>query len=254
MRLLLHSLAALGIASATAPATSAQVTIDREIVSLNPSNPTERFANVVVRNTGAVSLQGTVQLEDWDVDAQGTSHWRKSGAVAGSCGRRVTVSPATLTIAPGEQHVVRIAVNADAHFAAECWSAAVVQLTSATASPNSSDSIATTRSTVPLYVTPNGMVVDGELTDMYVKSDSLEVVFKNVGKQRVYIVGEVHIQKTDDARVATIPLAEATVLVGATRRLRIAMPMLPRGHYTVIALVDFGGDELTAVRADLEMK
>lgn len=250
MRPLLPSLAVLAVFAVATQTAHAQLTIDRDIVMLNPANAAERIADLVVRNTSAARVNGSVQLEDWDVDAQGLSHWRKNGAVAGSCGNRVTVSPSALELAAGEQRTVRISVKTDARFDSECWSAAVVKMASAVRS----DSLANERKTVPLYVTPSGLSVDGELSDMYVKGDSLEIVFKNTGKQRARIIGEVHVQASDDSVVTAIPLEEATVLAGATRRLRVAMPKLPRGNYVLLAIVDFGGDQLTTVQAALEMR
>lgn len=254
MRILLPSLAALALLSAAANSAHAQITIDHEIVTLNPASASERVADLVVRNTGAAAISGSVQLEDWDVDAQGTSHWRKNGVVAGSCGSRVTVSPSALQLAAGEQRTVHISLKSNAHFDAECWSAAVVKLSNGKGGASSNDSLTNIRKTVPLYVTPSGLSVDGELSDMYVKDDSLEIVFKNTGKLRAKIIGEVHVQSSDDSLVTTVPLEEATVLVGATRHLRVAMPKLPKGTYVLMAVVDFGGDQLTTVQAALEMR
>ena len=62
------------------------------------------------------------------------------------------------------------------------------------------------------------------------------------------------VQFMNDSLVRTALLEEATVLVGATRHLRVAMPKLPHGSYVLIAVVDFGGDQLTTVQAALEMR
>lgn len=250
---LLPAVAALAFVRA-AQSVSAQITVDRESVVLNPANSGERMADLTVRNTGVTSTQVSVQLEDWDVDAQGASHWRKAGAVAGSCGRRVTVSPAALALAPGEQQVVRVSLKSDAKFEAECWSAAVVRSANTGSSKSKSDSAPNVQNTVPLFVTPSGLSVDGELSDMFVQGDSLEVIYRNTGKQRTNIVGEVQVQTPDESVVLTVPLDSATVLVGATRRFRVAMPKLPKGKYVLVALVDFGGEQLTAVQAALDMR
>jgi len=245
-------LAALALLSAHAQFASAQITVDRQTVLLNPANAGERGANLTVRNTGSATAQLSVQLEDWDVDAEGASHWRKAGAVAGSCGRRIAISPAALQLAPGEQQVVRVSLKSDAKFDAECWSAAVVRSTGAPKAKH--DSATTVHNTVPVFVTPSGLIIDGELSDMYVKDDSLEVIFRNTGKQRTNIVGQVQVQTPDASIVVTMPLESATVLVGATRKFRVAMPKLPRGQYVLVAMVDFGGEQLTAVQAALEMR
>lgn len=250
----LPSLAALALLSAAAQSASAQITVDRETVILNPANAGERAADLTVRNNGAANMQVSVQLEDWDVDAQGASHWRKAGAVAGSCGHRVTVSPAALQLAPGEHQIVRVSLKNDAKFEAECWSAAVVRSANTGAAKATTESAAIVQSTVPLFVTPSGLSIDGELSDMFVTGDSLEVIFKNTGRQRTNIVGEVQVQTSDESVVLTVPLDSATVLAGATRRFRVAMPKLPKGKYVLVALVDFGGEQLTAVQAALDMR
>ena len=253
MRHLLPRLAALVILAAGPQSAHAQITVDRESVTLNPATSSERVAELVVRNGGLSAVTGLVQLEDWDVDAQGASHWQKNGAVAGSCGKRVAISPSVLRLGAGEQQIVRVSLKTDARFDAECWSAAVVKVASAKGGAVTS-SATNSRTTIPLYVTPSGLRVDGELSDMYVRNDSLEVVFRNTGKLRARIVGEVQVQAANDSLVTAIPLEEATVLVGATRHLRVAMPKLPRGSYVLLAVVDFGGDQLTTVQAALEMR
>lgn len=252
MRKFLPRLAIAALLTMSAQSIHAQIVVDREIVSLNPNSSAERTATVMVRNSGMAPVAGSVQLEDWDVDARGASHWRKRGDVAGSCGKRVEVSPATVQLAPGETRAVRISLKPNAQFAAECWSAAVVRVGAEGA--KDADRAEASRTTVPLYVTPSGLSVDGELSDMYVKGDSLEVVFRNTGKLRARIVGEIQVQTPDDSVVTTVPLEEATVLMGATRHLRVPMPKLPRGSYVLMAIVDFGGDQLTTVQAALEMK
>ena len=228
-----------------ARAAHAQLAIDREAVMLNPTLPAERVAEFVVQNSGAALLQATVNLQDWEVDARGTSHWRKAGHVAGSCGDRVSVSPRVLRLAPGERQTVRVTVTGTARFDAECWSAAVVKPLESSAQASTS---------VPVYVTPAGALVNGEVQDMFVKGDSLEIVFANTGNVRTDIVGEVQLRGANDAVVVAVPIENATVMAGATRRFRVAIPKVARGKYTLFAVVDFGGAELTAAQAEFEIR
>ncbi len=228
-----------------AQAAHAQIAIDREAVLLNPTQPAERVAQFVVQNSGVVQMQATVQLEDWEVDARGTSHWRKAGRVAGSCGNRVSVSPRVLHLAPGERQTVQVTVSGGARFDAECWSAAVV-------TPTAASALATT--SVPVYVTPSGTTPEGEVRDMDVKGDSLDVLFANTGNVRTEVVGEVQVRNAADSLVMTIPIEATTVLAGATRSFRFAMPKLARGSYVLFAVMDFGGAELTAAQAALEIR
>lgn len=97
--------------------------------------------------------------------------------------------------------------------------------------------------------------IDGEVTDMYVKRKQLEVVYKNTGAVATEILGEVQVRDAEGELVATVPLVEARrVEAGRTEKFRVAMPELPPGSYTIYAVVDFGGPELTAAEASLEIR
>ncbi len=228
----------------------AQLSVDRESLQLNPSRAAARVAEFVVENGSAAAMRATVQLEEWDVDARGTSRWRRTGQVAGACGDRVAVSPNVLQLAPGDRQVVRVWVRGGARFDAECWSAAVV---TPAAAPSSSDT-APAPAAIPVYVTPSSAATDGDVRDMFVKGDSIEIVFVNTGSVRTEIVGELQVRTPDDSLVLALPFAQETVLAGATRRFRIAMPTLSRGAYVLFGVVDYGGAALSAAQAALEIR
>lgn len=97
--------------------------------------------------------------------------------------------------------------------------------------------------------------VDGEVSDMFVKGNSLEVRYRNTGTTATEIVGEVQVRDGDDSLVAAVPLVEGTrVDAGKRKTFRVAMPSLPPGRYTMYAVVNFGGDTLTAAQAELEIR
>lgn len=97
--------------------------------------------------------------------------------------------------------------------------------------------------------------LNGEVRDMVRKGDSLEVTYKNTGTKAAAIVGEVQVRSGDDELVTTVMLADSLIVkAGATQRFRVAMPKLAKGHYTLYAVVDFGGDAMTAAQAALQIK
>ncbi len=97
--------------------------------------------------------------------------------------------------------------------------------------------------------------VDGEVSDMTVKGKSLEVRYRNTGTLATELLGEVQVRTTDDSLVATVPLVESLRLeAGKRQTFRVPMPDLPPGKYTIYAVVDFGGHELTAAQAALEIR
>jgi hypothetical protein len=99
------------------------------------------------------------------------------------------------------------------------------------------------------------LTVDGEVSDMFVKGKSLEVRYRNTGTTATEIVGEVQVRLGDDSLVVAMPLVEGKrVDAGKRETFRVAMPALPPGKYTIYAVVNFGGEALTAAQAELEIR
>jgi len=122
----------------------------------------------------------------------------------------------------------------------------------AQASPNSQAGVAS--GTTSISVDPPAER-DGEVADMYVKGKQVEVLYRNTGRTATSILGELQVRDRDGELVATATLVEGrTVGAGRSEKLRVAMPALAPGHYTLYAVVDFGGESLTAAEAALEIK
>jgi len=97
--------------------------------------------------------------------------------------------------------------------------------------------------------------VDGEVSDMFVKGKSLEVRYRNTGTTATAIIGEIQIRVGDDSLVVAVPLVEGKrIAAGRRETFRVPMPALPPGKYTIYAVVDFGGESLTAAQAELEIR
>lgn len=98
-------------------------------------------------------------------------------------------------------------------------------------------------------------VVDGEVSDLLLKGKQLEVRYRNTGSIATLIVGELQVRDIYDEVVLAVPFAEARrVEAGRAEKFRMAMPLLAPGHYTLYAVVDFGGEQMTAAQAALEIK
>jgi P pilus assembly chaperone PapD len=231
----------------------AQIAVDRGDVQLRPGRIEDRVAIINVRNEGTEAVQASVLLEDWDRDEKGTNRWFKAGSVAGSCGERLTIFPRAMQLAPGQTQAVRVVLDSSATIDAECWSAAVVQVARA-GTANGRSAQFNIRTAVKLYVTPPGLPVGGEVTDILVDRDSVDVLYTNTGKRHGVASGRVEFRSADDRISATLALPDIYVLPGTTRRVKVAIPKLSVGRYVVLAVVDFGGDELAAGQAELEVR
>ncbi len=115
----------------------------------------------------------------------------------------------------------------------------------------------------PSGAAPNGSpsivarpdTVDGEVSDVVLKGKLLEVRYRNTGTVATELLGELQVRAEDDSLVATVPIVESVrIEAGKRQTFKVAMPELPPGKYTLYAVVDFGGRELTAAQAALEVR
>ncbi len=133
-----------------------------------------------------------------------------------------------------------------------CFASAQVwaQTSPGTVKGASSEVIAPVTSTIP--------TIDGKLRNVVItgaKGDSIEITYANTGTVATAIVGEVQLFVSEDEVVATVPFADAQIIrAGATQRFRVAMPKLAKGRYTLIAIVEYGGETMTAAQATLAIR
>lgn len=97
--------------------------------------------------------------------------------------------------------------------------------------------------------------IAGEVRNMVIKGDSIEITYANTGTTPTTIFGEVQVHVNEDEIAASLPFADdVTIKAGATQRFRVAMPKLAKGRYMLLALVEYGGENMTAAKATLDMR
>lgn len=96
--------------------------------------------------------------------------------------------------------------------------------------------------------------IDGEVSDLVLKGKQLEVTYRNIGTVSTTIVGELQVRNEDGEVVSAVPFVEGRRIdAGKTEKFKLAMPPLAPGKYVLFAIVQFGGPEMAAAQAELEV-
>ena len=82
---------------------------------------------------------------------------------------------------------------------------------------------------------------------------ALDVAFHNSGSRQTETRGTVEVRRLDNSIVSRIEVPAFPTLPGATRRLEVPIPTLPTGKYVLLAMLDYGGQEIAAGQASLEV-
>jgi hypothetical protein len=171
-----------------------------------------------------------------------------------------------MSLDPGAAQSIRVTVDSALAPPTECWAAAVVE----TARPGMQGGQRVTyvlRTAVKIYVQRQGLRADGEITDLQTtmadtaaardtadSAHDIELAFTNTGARHVVAQGSVEIRRLDNSLAARVAIPDIYALPGACQVTRIRVPKLAKGRYIVLALLDYGGDEIAAAQIEYEVK
>ena len=255
---------------------AAQLLVDPlEVTILAPG--TDRVAaSFSLTNTTDAPVQATVSRSDWDRVENGDNRFLPAGSTGKSCGQMLSVSPLSLRIEPHTSRVVRLAVQTNAALSRECWDIVFVEEVPQRAATKGNSLQYIFRTGIKVYVAPPGLPRDGaienmEIVDAVAKASGnparpastaatpakkqVAIRFHNTGGMHVIAKGHLEFRRLDNSLAREVPIEEFPTLPGATRRVLVDIPPdLAAGDYVVLALIDFGGNELVAGQIDYQAK
>ena len=255
------ALAAVAVAASCQPALAlAQISVeDLELrfvsASASQAASTHSFR---VNNSGDAPVQATISLADWDRSDTGQNRYFAAGSQSTSCAARLGVFPMVLRIEAHASEDVRVSLKDAA--AESCHSILFVETPPPPATARGASLTYRLRYGVKVYVEPDSPLVGEIVSSALVASapgsaraDSLEIIYRNPGNRQSLTSGEIQVRRPDDSVAARIPIGEFPVLPGASRRLRLPLPTLAAGRYIVLALLDFGGDDVVATQIEWDV-
>lgn len=256
------ALVALGLCGLAAPA-RAQIAVNKTEMVFHALPGEVKTVLINVHNEGSQRVQAVIRLEDWDRAPDGTNNWYQYGTKPGSCGQILSVFPLTVSLEPDAAQNIRVSLDSSATIDHECWAGAIVE----TVQPRTVDgrNVAyVIRTATKIYVQPPALAMKGEVVTLSIgatKADSAgdagsEVLleFENTGAKHLTTPGEVQFRRADNSIAATVKLPTLYTLPGAKSTTKIAVPKLAPGRYIVLAVLDYGGDELAAGQIEYEAK
>jgi P pilus assembly chaperone PapD len=251
----------------------AQLVIDRLDLAVTPVVGRRVAASIGVTNSSAVPVQAMITRGDWDRDETGDNRFLPPGTTGRSCGDILRITPITLRLDAGSTDSVRVIVNGTPVDRKECWDIIFIEQRIAQSPEKGSALIYQFRTGVKVYVVPPGLIRDGAVESMRVEdaarlataiagerptrdaSRAVVVDFRNTGGVHLLAKGSIEVRRPDNTVVTELPIAEFPTLPGALRRIRVTIPSdLPADRYVLLALIDFGGEEIAAGQLELDAR
>jgi len=239
----------------------ASFSVDRQFIQLSAAPGQELMGSFRVYNRGDEPIPIRIVPVDYTTDEAGRTVTPPAGTTARSLLPHLVVSPTVFTVEPGGYTEVRYAVRVPEDLEGSYWIAFLTRR--ADDQPSSVEERGGGGVTVRfqfhvVYRTLMVLTVTGteqpagRITGLRVaEADdgfSFEVDLANEGNALFRGTGHVEIRDAQGNTVRRTPLRALFVLPGQTRTLSVTRPVggLAPGEYIALAIVDFGGDYLTA--------
>ena len=231
----------------------AQLAVDRLDMVITPVDGQRTTGVIVVTNQSDRLQQATLLREEWNRSESGDNRFLPVGSTGASCGERLTFSPAVLRLEPGASERVRVSMNGAPAQGRECWDAISIEQVLHRTQPAGISVQYRFRTAVKIYVTPPGLSREGAIEDMrFEQKRRISIQFRNAGGIHLLAKGHLEFRRADNSVAARAPIAAFPTLPGAVRRIALDVPReLPKGEYIVLALIDFGGEEIAAGQIDI---
>jgi P pilus assembly chaperone PapD len=260
-------LAALAAWPATA---SAQLTIDQLELQLDPRSADRKVGVFSITNEGSEAVQVALHAEDWDRAESGENRFFPLGSQPHSCGEKLSVFPLTMRLDPGATGQVRVSAAGLADSSDACWQIVFAETARPPRPAGAQRAILyVVRTGVKVYVERSGLPKDGAVEDVAIAAHPLPnghpgaptatasrdvvIAFRNTGGVSLRTTGRVELRRGDNSVAGSATIAEFPTLPGARRVVRVALPELPPGKYTALAMLDFGGSEIAAGQIDVDV-
>lgn len=214
----------------------------------------------IARNELDVPETFAVYPGDWDRDEAGGNRFYPPGALPRSLARWLAVSPASVTLGPGETREIRgvLSVPKEAT-TGTYWGIVFVHGEPRPVQQQGTTVMVAKRIGIKIYATVGLAPPKAEVRKVEFRGLNplwLVVEFANTGLINLREVRmEVQIFDTRGERLARVESAPVPCLPGAARKVAVETELRPPpGTYLVVARVDIGGAEILAAQAYLRVR
>lgn len=224
-------------------------------------------------NTGEEAVSIKISTKDFIKGLYGEERQVEPGTVKRGCAGWIRISPQKLDLAPHETRVINFSMTIPMYGKGTYWGNILVSQVS---KPTLSKTIKKGKTSFQIFALQDMLIrvlenvpgteqKKGVITDISVKDQktggmtTIEVVFENQGNSLLKCNGQIQVRNENGETVRTISLeyghAPFTVYPDGKRIVYGHIKeKLPPGDYILLAIIDYGGEDLVAGEMEFEVK
>jgi P pilus assembly chaperone PapD len=217
----------------------------------------ERGTDMIsVANEGSAPTRLKVSIEDWILSKEGSPVFMKAGGNPYSCVEWIRINPVDFRVSPGQTREVRYTITVPQGIPDGGYRAALIFGTAPDAVPGEKNrSVQVTGRIVTIvYVvvgkpSPAGHA-DGLKTTLRKDGVDFLLSLRNTGKVHFRTKGSLTVKDSNGQKVLDVGIPDVPVLPESEREIKISSgKSLPKGSYSVLAVIDIGNKDLIGAEA-----
>lgn len=246
---------------------SAVISVSSMLIELEIPPGETYIGSLRINNPGQELEEVEVRVADWNMTADGLTHFFKAGTLPQSLARWIEFSPIRFELKGGETREVKYIVTIPEGEEGTHWAILFVKGSPKLFTEKSEKGQFIVRTSfgfgIKIYQTdPNMATREGRITNMDIvktgerSSLKVKLEFENTGDVHVKAKGRVGLRDEMGETVDQIEIKRFHILPGTKRILELPYEeeKLSRGKYLALAIIDFGGDYLVAAQRKFEIK
>jgi len=216
-----------------------------------------------VRNRGEETIALKVYTGDFLIQPDGTEAFLEAGAIERSCSKWITASPEEFELAPDESKAVRFEITIPPEKSGSYWGMIFIEQTNkptlktAQKGQQQFNILSFQRVGVRIYEdTPGSKIGEGKIVSVIVgdgqKDEFMKIglTMQNNGDLILKCKGSVDIKDDKGETVESVQVNEFNCYPKSSRLVSVALKdKLNAGHYSALAVIDYGADFLVAGEA-----
>ena len=260
-----YSLALLSFALLTIPfKANASISVTPQDIKLDVSANDTHQASFTVNNTSDMPVNVSIKLTDWMLTQSGEFKYSPAGSLKQSCADWIRINPVDFLLAPKASQQVAYTINTPSKMTGSYWGMIDVGSSPVSAGSNEQGVAIQVALTIGMQV----ILKDPQSTEHTAELIGIEIIeptetrprrvavnVKNSNNGHVFVLGKFEIRDMSGNIVAREETAYRFLVFPYSSR-TFQHPLktkLPQGTYNILAIMDYGEDDLIAGETTFEV-
>lgn len=242
----------------------ASISVTPQDIKIDVAANDTHQSSFTVNNTSDSPVQVSIKLTDWELTPEGEFLYSPAGSLKQSCSHWLRINPVEFTLPPKSNQQVAYTINAPETMNGSYWSMIDVSSSPVDAGTNDQGVAIKVALTIGMQVIlkdPKTTQRSADLTGVTIipptekTQRKIAVTIQNKDNGHIFVLGKFEIRNTSGNIIAREETSYRFLVFPHSKRIfkHTLETELPKGTYSILAIMDYGEDDLIAGETTFEV-